>query len=406
MIGGAGNDTYVVSSTNDVITELANEGVDTVLNAASFTLSDNLENLTLAGNANIYGTGNTLDNVIIGNGGINILSGADGADTLYGGGGSDTLNGDAGNDYLDGGAGNDALIGGDGDDTYVIGSGNDTITEANTAGSGIDKVLSSANNYTLANNVENLILTGTGNIGGIGNSGNNYITGNSGNNTLNGGTGVDTMAGGTGNDTYVVDDANDVVTEAGGAGTDRVQSSVTIGGLAANVENLTLTGNTAINGTGNGLDNVIVGNSAANILNGAAGNDVLTGGQGKDLLTGGAGSDFFDFNNINESTAGLNRDVITDFTAGIDKLDFSGIDAKVGGFGNGGDQAFTSLLQTTGAFTAAGQLHYHYENIGLANETTVVEGNVNIAGNGNGLTTDFQVELTGHVVLQMSDFIL
>ena len=72
------------------------------------------------------------------------------------------------------------------------------------------------------------------------------------------------MIGGAGNDTYVVDAAGDVVTENATEGTDLVQSAATYT-LSANVENLTLTGTSAINGTGNALDNVLTGNSAATI---------------------------------------------------------------------------------------------------------------------------------------------
>ena len=68
------------------------------------------------------------------------------------------------------------------------------------------------------------------------------------------------MRGGPGNDTYLVDNTGDVVTENSNEGTDTVQSSITYT-LGANVENLTLTGTAAINGTGNALDNVLFGNS-------------------------------------------------------------------------------------------------------------------------------------------------
>ncbi|MFN5826537.1 MAG: calcium-binding protein, partial [Rhodobacterales bacterium] len=109
--------------------------------------------------------------------------------------------------------------------------------------------------------------------------------------------------GGAGDDIYVVDAAGDGVSEALNEGTDTVQSAVTYV-LGANLENLTLTGAAAINGTGNTGANVLTGNAAANLLaggdgndtlNGGAGNDTLDGGGGADALSGGAGSDSYLF---------------------------------------------------------------------------------------------------------------
>ena len=142
--------------------------------------------------------------------------------------------------------------------------------------------------------IENLTLTGSAAIAGTGNDLSNVLTGNAGvntltglggNDTLNGGAGADTMLGGTGNDTYVVDNAGDVADETGGDGTDTVQSSITFSLSDAvhakgTIENLTLTGTAAINGTGNALANVITGNSGNNILAGLGGADQLIGGAG------------------------------------------------------------------------------------------------------------------------------
>ncbi|MDB9484502.1 calcium-binding protein, partial [Dolichospermum circinale CS-537/05] len=200
---------------------------------------------------------------------------------------------------LNGGAGNDTLNGGTGNDIYVVDSTTDTITE--NANEGTDTIQSSVNySIALLTNVENLTLTGTAAINGTGNAGNNVITGNgannilnggSGNDTLNGGAGKDTLIGGVGNDTYIVD-ITDIITESTGGGTDTIQSSVTYNIAAlTNVENLTLTGTTAINGTGNTGNNVITGNSANNNLSGGSGNDTLNGGAGNDTLNGGAGND-------------------------------------------------------------------------------------------------------------------
>src|SRR4029077_15383287 len=84
----------------------------------------------------------------------------------------------------------------------------------------------------------------------------------------------------------------DSVTENANEGIDTVQSTITYT-LGANLENLTLTGTTAINGTGNTLDNILTGNSAANTLTGGAGNDILNGGAGADTLRGGTGNDTY-----------------------------------------------------------------------------------------------------------------
>ena len=187
LLGGLGDDTYVVDSASDVVTENANEGIDSVYSSITRTLGANSENLTLTGSTAINGTGNTLNNLLTGNSAANTLTG------------------------------------GVGDDTYVIGSG-DSVVEASNAGT--DTVQSTIT-YTLAANVENLILLGTNAIKGTGNTLNNRLTGNSAANTLSGGTGADTLIGGAGNDSYVVDNISDVVTELLGEGTDLVQSGVT-----------------------------------------------------------------------------------------------------------------------------------------------------------------------------------
>ena len=187
------------------MTELANQGTDTVNSAITYSLGSNVENLTLTGSANINGTGNSLANVLTGNSGNNVLDGGLGADTMSGGGGNDT---------------------------YIMDNAGDTVVE--NANEGIDTIVTAAS-YILGANVENLTLTGTVNRNGYGNTADNIIIGNSGNNglkgydgndTLDGGLGADTMAGGTGNDTYLIDNAGDIVTESSNQGTDSVQSSI------------------------------------------------------------------------------------------------------------------------------------------------------------------------------------
>ena len=190
------------------------------------------------------------------------------------------------------------MTGGLGNDVYVVDSTDDDVIEY--SGEGTD-VIQANIAYTLVSNVENLTLTGSGAINGTGNSlgnviiGNgaaNVLTGGGGNDTLDGGAGNDSLLGGTGDDTYVVDAVGDSVTELAGAGTDLVRSSIAYT-LGSNLENLTLAGSTAINGTGNGLNNVLTGNSSANTLAGDGGNDTLDGGEGNDTLVGGTGNDTY-----------------------------------------------------------------------------------------------------------------
>ena len=286
---------------------------DRVQASVTHELSDNIEDLTLTGTADIDGTGNDLDNVFLGNVGDNVLSGlggedfmngSSGADTLLGGGGIDTLQGSFGRDTLDGGTGADIMDGSFGDDTYIVDNLGDVAADS---GNGTDHVLSSVTHFLDAD-IENLTLTGAAASNGTGNGGDNVIIGNGainvlsglgGRDTLDGGAGADDMFGGGGNDTYIVDDAGDTTTEFNGGGTDLVNASVTTT-LDTNVENLTLTGTADIDGTGNGSDNDIVGNGGDNLLSGGGGADTLIGGDGRDTLEGDGGNDVFVFNAVGE----------------------------------------------------------------------------------------------------------
>lgn len=260
MIGGTGDDTYVVDNATDIVTELAGEGNDTIISTIDYVLADTLENLTLSGSKNLIGIGNDADNLLIGNVGDNVL---------IGNGGNDTLNG---------GMGADSMKGGTGDDTYIVDNADDSAIEY--ANEGIDTVRASVS-YTLSANVENLTLTGLASINATGNTLDNVLIGNSGNNVLDGAAGVDTMIGGKGDDVYIVDSADDVVVEYAGEGIDTIRSSVTRI-LEDTVENLVLTGDNAINATGNAMANILIGNNAANILDGKEGADAMAGHAGDD----------------------------------------------------------------------------------------------------------------------------
>lgn len=280
MEGGQGNDTYYVDNRSDRIMENLSGGEDTIITTlSSYTLGenggDNVENLQLAGTA-VNGYGNSLNNKIIGNEWDNELSG---------GSGSDALNGGKGDDKLYGGEGSDTLIGGEGDDIYYVDSEDILLEYANQ---GTDTVYASIS-YSLGDNLDNLMLVGFA-LSGTGNDLNNKISGNSsdnnlngggGDDTLDGGTGADTMRGGLGNDVYYVNSVSDVVIENSGEGIDNVIASVYSYTLGSNIENLVLAG-TAINATGNDLNNDLTGNTLSNTFDGGLGADTMRGGQGAD----------------------------------------------------------------------------------------------------------------------------
>lgn len=358
LVGGTGNDIYYVDHSSEVVTENSGEGTDTVYTTVDYWIQTHVEFLTALGTDDLELKGNYLSNTITGNNGKNLIIGQGGNDTLDGGGGidtvsyspaavgvivnlatgittgstwtdilsnieniigssySDTLTGTAGGNVINGGAGADSMIGGAGDDYYYVDHASDVVTE--NSAEGVDTISTASHSITLSANIENLVITGSSSLNGTGNTLANTITGNSGTNILSGGagndvidgaTGADTLVGGLGDDTFYVDNAGDVVTESSGEGTDLVYASVTTT-LSSHIENLTLTGNLSINGTGNTLANIIIGNAGSNILSGGDGNDTLTGMEGVDTLTGGNGDDVFAFD-IDASFDAV--DIITDF---------------------------------------------------------------------------------------------
>jgi Ca2+-binding RTX toxin-like protein len=281
MSGGTGNDTFLVDDLGDVIYESEGQGSDSINAAASYTLAAGIEveRMTNSAGGGLTLTGNEFVQTIYGH--------FTAADTLAGGGAADTMFGLGGND------------------TYVVDNAGDIVDES-FFGSGTDTVQSSVT-FSLVGalqakgSVENLILTGAAAINGTGDGLANVISGNSGNNVLDGGGGADALIGFAGNDTYMLGNGSDAVTDT--AGTDTITSTITRS-LApfATVENLTLLGAGAINGTGNGLANIITGSASANILDGGtdaavdslrglAGNDTYVLGNGNDAVQDTAGID-------------------------------------------------------------------------------------------------------------------
>lgn len=285
-----------------------------------------------SGNDTIDG-GNDND-VIYGGEDDDTLLGGNGNDSIFGDDGDDSLEGGAGNDTLDGGLGADTMVGGDGDDTYYVDNIGDVIIEATTAKGGKDTViitnpLLTRDNFSQFVGIENFVQLGESDsvIAGDdkankleGNAGNNHLIGNGGNDTLygydgddtlEGGRGIDKLYGGAGNDTYILSNEEDTIIDE--EGTDIVLSSATITlKKYTNVENLTLTGEKAINGTGNDNDNIIEGNDNDNKLDGGNGDDTLIGNDGDDTLIGGAGNNFLDGGN-GEGDVALYKGIADDY---------------------------------------------------------------------------------------------
>ncbi len=304
MIGVNGDDTYNVNSIGDIVFEddAPSSGIDTVVSQIySYTLTDNVEKLVLQEqdrsgtlNANgtvtlafslgapvaVVGSGNGLDNTITGNSNGNYLYGWDGADTILGMDGNDSLFGGDGKDSLDGGAGDDRLWGDDNNDTMLGGEGADTFY---------------------------------------------------------GGSGDDSMTGGAGDDTFYVDQIGDVVVEASAIvsvlppGVDTVYASISET-LDPNVENLTLTGITNLNGTGNSSNNLIKGNVGANVLDGKAGADTMEGSTGNDTYYVDNAGDVVT-ENANAGTDLVYATVTHTLKVNVEKLTLNGT-AAINGTGN------------------------------------------------------------------------
>ncbi|PZQ34320.1 MAG: HlyJ hemolysin-like protein [Stenotrophomonas acidaminiphila] len=358
-----GGQTWSLSPTELDAASMAGTALDDVLHGNS------LENSIsgLAGNDTIFGSG-----------GIDNLQGGAGNDTLYGQDGSDVLLGGDGDDVLNGGSGADQLSGGVGDDTYVIDDAGDTVTELENDG---NDVVSSSISYTLNQNIERLVLTGSGHINATGNDTDNEVAGNGGNNrltglagndvlagaagddildgglgddqleggdgydmlyggagldTLDGGEGIDQAVGGLGDDLYRVNDASDIIVEHDGEGADTVESTAYSYTLSMNVEHLTLTeGTGSYEGFGNSLANVLTGNSNDNRLDGGAGADSLIGGLGNDTYVIDSASDVI-VENADEGIDTVESSISYTLSSTLDNLTLLG-SADLNATGNDGD---------------------------------------------------------------------
>jgi serralysin len=343
-------------------------------------------------------TGNTA--ILAGSGQINnmgqIVGGVQFTDALNAGfvtNGGAILGGiqfsNAGGVFTDaGGTVSGVIQGGSANDLFNVNSLGLTITDA----SGLDYDLVNASvDFTLGNGIEALRLFQNA-VLGAGNDLNNGIEGNAVGNTLLGMQGADSVLGyggadsilgGMGNDGIYGGDEDDTLN--GGAQDDQVYgedgSDVLLG----------MTGNDYIEAGAD--DDTLQGGTGNDSLYGGDGADVLIGGAGKDQLVGGADADSFVFAKGDSGIIASARDVVTGFTAGVDTIDLSRMDANTKN-ANPND-AFTFIA--AGAFTlVAGQLHY-----------VVSGGNILLEGdtNADGLA-DFQIQLNGIAAIAVGDLVL
>ena len=379
MVGGVGDDTYYVDDAGDTVTELADEGTDTVYaSLANYTLADNVENLTAGNTPQAYAlTGNAL------------------ANTITGGSQGDTI---------DGGVGADTMIGGTGDDTYYVDDAGDVVTEL--TGEGTDHVITGLANYTLAAWIENLTMTGEGALTALGNDIANIITisttaaegteayGEAGDDTLDasattaavslyGGFGSDNLTGGLGND--YLHGGRDTDTMYGGDGEDELDGSwgsdYLYGG--AGIDTI----------SGSSHNDYIFGEDGDDLLNGDRGADNIRGGLGVDTINGGDGDDrLYGEDEADRISGGTGEDYI---------LAGTGNDLVNGGWGNDfirGQDGDDNLAGSLGDDSIGGGAGNDRIRGGLGNDV--------LAGNGGFDTFVFDEALGSDNIDNIADFVV
>jgi Ca2+-binding RTX toxin-like protein len=412
MVGGAGDDRYIVDNAADQVVETVDAGNDTVLASTSYALAPNVENLVLTGTDALSGTGNELANVLVGNSAANTLSAGDGDDVLAGGQGDDTLGAGNGDDlylYFQG-DGSDVITDASGTDTLRFGPGMtlDSVagrlitvngqtrafisvlgTDGQETSSGVELVPDANGSFpieqfqfadgtqfslsdvlisaqTLNGTSSNDTITGARSDDTIyASDGADTVYARWGNDVVHGGNGNDALFGEGGNDKLYGESGNDALW--GGAGDDLMDGGIGADQLMGGTGNDTLLGgndNDVLDG-GAGNDNLSGGNGQdelyggdgndamdggadADLLAAGAGNDSVAGGDGTDVIVAGAGDDTVDGGNLNDSVDAGDGDDV--ITGG------KGTDIIIGGRGNdtydpGADQDIIAFNRGDGADT-------------------------------------------------------
>ena len=296
MEGGQGDDVYGVDSAGDLVTEAAGGGDDKILASVSYVLPEGseVEILSAADHeaaTSLNFTGNDFANQLWGTNGANVLDGGAAADVMFGFGGNDVY-------YVDDAADDIFESAGKGLDIAYA-----STSYALTRGSEVEIVSAIDNNATTALNL-------------TGNEYHSELWGTNGANVLDGAGGADVMLGFSGDDRYFVDHGDDDIYEGAGRGRDITYASIgytlTLGSEVEILSAIDNNATTALDLTGNELNNELWGNNGANVLNGARGNDILNGLGGNDTLIGGDGNDIYFVDSPNDAIIegrGRGRDV-------------------------------------------------------------------------------------------------
>jgi Ca2+-binding RTX toxin-like protein len=379
LIGGAGGDVYDVDNALDVVVENAGEGIDVVYASASFTLSANVENLTLVdGVGAISGTGNDLANLINGNQSANIIDGDAGDDIVYAWNGDDTVSGGAGADYIIGHEGADTIHGGADNDQAWGESGNDIVH----GDAGADQLSGAARSvYDMIAQRWRPSVADDGSA--------DQLFGGDGNDQLAGGFGADLLDGGDGADTatYLYDDVNEGVTVRLLDPANN-QGLAAIGDVFVSIENLVGTTFADILGGDNGA-NALSGDAGADQLFGEAGDDLLEGGAGADALNGGDGLDTIAYSS---SSAPVTVSLSTSAAAGGDAAGdtFTSVENITGSAFNDtlvGNDGANSLVGGAGADTLIGGGGIDSLSGGDGDDTLAGGFGVDTVSGGNGADT-------------------
>lgn len=417
--GGAGDDSFIMEIGNFTDDVSGGDGTDTLdLSAIAFGgftgFTVDMVAATYLNRAGLEGLrglssierviGSTAEDDMLGTAGRQEFYGGDGNDSLDGGADGDLIGGGAGSDSVLGGLGNDTLFAGLGDDTVRGGADNDLIF--GSAGrnqlfgdDGADQIFASAGGDFIGGGAGNDTIrgsdgadtiyggTGSDDIGGgagndmiFGAEGSNVIYAGLGNDTVQGGTGSDTIHGSAGRNQLFGNDGSDLIFASaagdfigGGAGNDTI-----FGGDGADTIFAGLGNDSIGGGAGNDL---ITAGAGSNRIFGGLGNDTIVAGSGRDVITGSSGADVFVFSTAASIGIGAGRDVITDFTHGVDHIDLHSLGATfngAAGLSGGGARSFF--------YFAAGGL--------LIGDQT-----------GDGVA-DWALELTGAPVIDVNDFLL